>query len=100
MNVLERISILSTGGPVGAAEVAPFLPAPHPGPSPTPKYHPSDARPLRERLEDYERVLIQGALEGAAGNVAEAGRRLQTDRPNLYRRMKRLGLRNPDEVDA
>jgi two-component system nitrogen regulation response regulator NtrX len=28
----------------------------------------------------------------AAGNIAEAARRLKTDRPNLYRRMKRLGI--------
>ena len=33
-----------------------------------------------------------GALAATAGNVAEAARRLQTDRPNLYRRMRRLGL--------
>ena len=32
------------------------------------------------------------ALSSAGGNVAEAARRLKTDRPNLYRRMKRLGV--------
>jgi two-component system nitrogen regulation response regulator NtrX len=31
-------------------------------------------------------------MVGADGNIAEAARRLQTDRPNLYRRMKRLGI--------
>ena len=31
-------------------------------------------------------------LSVANGNVADAARRLQTDRPNLYRRMKRLGI--------
>jgi two-component system nitrogen regulation response regulator NtrX len=43
-------------------------------------------------LDDYERLLITRALTGASGNIAEAARRLQTDRPNLYRRMKRLGV--------
>jgi transcriptional regulator of acetoin/glycerol metabolism len=28
----------------------------------------------------------------AGGNVAEAARRLKTDRANLYRRMRRVGL--------
>ena len=32
------------------------------------------------------------ALDSADGNIAEAARRLQTDRPNLYRRIKRLGI--------
>jgi hypothetical protein len=31
--------------------------------------------------------------------MAEAGRRLKTDRPNLYRRMKRLGLRGREGDD-
>jgi two-component system nitrogen regulation response regulator NtrX len=93
MNVLERLAILNTGGPVGPEEVAALLPTPRPGPNAVPAYQEGDPRPLRDRLDDYERALIQGALEGAGGNVAEAGRRLQTDRPNLYRRMKRLGVR-------
>jgi two-component system nitrogen regulation response regulator NtrX len=95
MNVLERIAILSTGGPVGPAEVEKLLPVAIPGGASTPAYQEGDPRPLRDRLDDYERALIQGALDRSGGNVAEAGRRLETDRPNLYRRMKRLGLRAP-----
>ncbi|MGQ0650422.1 MAG: sigma-54-dependent transcriptional regulator [Gemmatimonadaceae bacterium] len=48
--------------------------------------------PLSGLLDDYERLLITRALAAAGGNVAEAARRLQTDRPNLYRRMKRLEI--------
>jgi DNA-binding NtrC family response regulator len=48
--------------------------------------------PLTDALDRYERELITDALAHAEGNVAEAARMLQTDRANLYRRMKRLGL--------
>jgi len=48
--------------------------------------------PLTETLDAYERDLIARSLASSGGNVAEAARRLQTDRPNLYRRMRRLGL--------
>ncbi len=93
MNILERLAILSGGGPVGAEGIAPLLPGQKVAPEATPTYQEGDPRPLRERLDDYERALIRGALAGASGKVAEAGRRLQTDRANLYRRMKRLGIR-------
>jgi two-component system nitrogen regulation response regulator NtrX len=97
MNILERLAILSTGDPVGHDEMVRILPVAPLGSASTPVYHQGDPRPLRDRLDDYERVLLQGALDGARGNVAEAGRRLQTDRPNLYRRMKRLRLRADGE---
>ena len=95
LNLVERLSILHPGDEVGAEDVARVLPTGG-GRAPVPGYADDDARPLRERLDDYERTLIEGALDAADGNVAEAGRRLQTDRANLYRRMKRLGLRDAD----
>jgi two-component system nitrogen regulation response regulator NtrX len=100
MNILERLTILTPGGPVGAQEVSRLLPVSAVGPAPIPPYQDGDHRPLRDRMDDYERALIQGALDGARGNVAEAGRRLKTDRPNLYRRMKRLGLRSDTEPET
>jgi two-component system nitrogen regulation response regulator NtrX len=48
--------------------------------------------PLTDSLDEYEKALILRALAAANGNIAEAARRLRTDRPNLYRRMKRLGI--------
>ena len=53
--------------------------------------------PLSDALDVYERQLISAALAESDGNVAEAARRLQTDRPNLYRRMRRLGLASSSE---
>jgi transcriptional regulator with GAF, ATPase, and Fis domain len=63
---------------------------------PAPRTHaqptPEPDRPLGDALDDYERTLITHALTAAQGNVAEAARRLRTDRPNLYRRMRRLDI--------
>jgi DNA-binding NtrC family response regulator len=86
-NLVERLSILS-GPTVDAAAVRSVLRG---GPMPPPL--PSAAvRPLTDALDEYERGLIAGALTQAQGNIAEAARVLQTDRANLYRRMRRLGL--------
>ena len=91
-NIVERLVILHAGQRVTPREVAQVLPS-------------SDASPVRpaglpdveavetsltELLDEYERALIVRALASAHGNIAEAARRLKTDRPNLYRRMKRL----------
>lgn len=98
LNLLERLAILHPSEPVDARSVRELLqPGRPPGAAPghaDPGYRDDDRRPLRERLDDYERVLVAGALEAAEGNVADAARRLQTDRANLYRRMDRLGLRD------
>ena len=91
MNLVERLAILAPGPEVRAADVAAVLPAAR---APSADGKPAlPAGSLTDLLDEYERELIRGALEAAEGSVAEAGRRLHTDRANLYRRMKRLGLR-------
>ena len=56
--------------------------------------------PLSEALDEFERSMITAAMARAEGNVAEAARVLRTDRANLYRRMRRLGIEKATEGDA
>jgi two-component system nitrogen regulation response regulator NtrX len=93
-NIVERLAILHAGQVVTAEQVREVLPMEREG-APTRAPLPDPAaldRPLAETLDEFERAVIVRALSSAGGNVAEAARRLKTDRPNLYRRMKRLGV--------
>ena len=103
-NIVERLAILHAGELVTAAHVRRVL-ADEPGESALAdaledavtagSALASDDVPLADALDAYERALIVRALAGAGGNVAEAARRLRTDRPNLYRRMRRLDVPLP-----
>jgi two-component system nitrogen regulation response regulator NtrX len=96
-NIVERLSIMQPGAEVTGARVREVLqPAATFGKAPSitvaaDEITTRDAS-LGDALDDYERRMIQNAIDSAHGNIAEAARRLQTDRPNLYRRMKRLGI--------
>jgi len=93
-NVIERLTIVEPDGPVTVASVDRVL-----GSSPrraAPRTPDADTPGLAAALDAYESELIRQALDEAAGNVAEAARRLETDRANLYRRMRRLGLSRND----
>ena len=96
-NIVERLAILHAGRPVTAANVREVLPASEQVPASAPPLPDAAAldRPLTETLDEYERTIILRALSVAGGNIAEAARRLKTDRPNLYRRMRRLGINAP-----
>jgi two-component system nitrogen regulation response regulator NtrX len=80
-NVCERLAILHRGQDVDDAAVHALLPRGE-----------AEDLPLTERLDAFEARQIEAALDASDGSVAEAARSLQTDRANLYRRMKRLGI--------
>jgi two-component system, NtrC family, nitrogen regulation response regulator NtrX len=98
-NLVERLSILS--GPVvdgpAVRQVIRGAPQPPPALSSVPA---PPGRPLSDALDEYERGLIVAALTQAQGNMAEAARALQTDRANLYRRMRRLGLEKSADLES
>ena len=54
----------------------------------------------RNLLDADALSIIEGALGVAEGNVAEAARILQTDRGNLYRRMRRLGILSESDTGS
>jgi two-component system, NtrC family, nitrogen regulation response regulator NtrX len=89
-NLIERLSILS-GPVVDAPAVRQVLRGSATG-TPMTSLMTLQGRSLTDALDDFERGLIAAALAQAEWNMAEAARILQTDRANLYRRMRRLGL--------
>jgi len=98
-NVVERLGILHAGSEITESDVRDVLP--HATASDVREeisavandaFPDTTSLPLSDALDSYERRLITTALAQSDGNIAEAARRLQTDRPNLYRRMRRLGL--------
>jgi len=96
---VERLAILHVGCAIDAAAVRAVLPIPRDTPPESAQLPDPSAleRPLSDTLDEYERTLITRALSTAGGNVPEAARRLKTDRPNLYRRMRRLGIATADD---
>jgi DNA-binding NtrC family response regulator len=85
-NLCERLAIMRAGQTVRATDLTALL-SPRPAPQPD-----EPELSLSARVDAFERRIIARSLHETGGSVAEAARRLQTDRPNLYRRMRRLGI--------
>ena len=101
-NIVERLAILHPGVEITGQHVEDVLIVDREKEEASPVTTPTRSQErigeelgpasLAERLDSFERAVIARALAEAGGNVADAARKLHTDRPNLYRRMKRLGI--------
>ena len=59
-----------------------------------------DGVPLKKRLTDIERSLIEQALEQADGNVSKTARILSVQRTTLIEKINKYDLKCKPEVDA
>ena len=82
-NFCERLAILNEGREVTGAAIAQLMPG---------EQASLNGGSLNDALDETEKRLILRALAECNGNVAEAAKHLQTDRANLYRRMRRLDI--------
>ncbi len=90
-NTIERLMILHEGEMVGVPEVESVVTG-------LPEQsvdiiEPGDGRSLREIVEAYEAMLLARELRNVDGVVSRVAERLNTDRANLYRKLKRYGLK-------
>ena len=90
-NTIERLMILHEGEEVGSTEVKNVL-AGQPGPA-IGTMEPGNGRSLREIVDEYEAMLLERELRKADGVVSRVADSLNTDRANLYRKLKRYGLK-------
>jgi len=99
-NVLERAAILARGAEIRSEDLPDLQPLAEPAPRQN-----GDAgaeavatnsgngeNALKQRVDSYERSLIQEALERAGGNQSEAARQLHVSRGTLAYKMKAYGL--------
>ena len=94
-NIVERTAIVHPGAEISAGTLSAILGSGSVSPRAQPETVADAVNEhggLSEALDEYERRIIESALANADGNIAEAARWLNTDRPNLYRRMRRLGI--------
>jgi DNA-binding NtrC family response regulator len=95
VHVLERACVMSASDVLDEADLA--LPPLAPAAASTTDEGPEGSLDLRASVEALERSLVRRALKRAAGNKAEAARLLGIARPQLYAKMKDLGI-DPDEA--
>jgi DNA-binding NtrC family response regulator len=87
-NTVERVLILSTEDPVGAAEVRAALP---PTTGTLRAAVPAEG-PLRELADAFERDVIRERLRLTGGHVTNAAKSLGLERSHLYKKCKQLGI--------
>lgn len=100
-NVVERLVVFSDNGEIQSDHLPfeldtsaslPLAPEQIGASTQTISIVKDDTRPLKERLEDYEKVILQEELKKVDGNKQLCAQSLQITRATLYNRLNRLGI--------
>lgn len=91
-NILERLSIMTQGNEIEAAEVRGVLGMLSDAKSPQntiQKHH----APLKVQLANFEASILQNSFNEYNGNVSRMAVALETDRANLYKKLQKYGIK-------
>jgi len=91
-NLIERLVIMTDGNEIGDFEVNKFLNRTEEAPE-NKKIDAYAQLPLRERLIQFEFDLLNEEFKQTSGNITQMALRLKTDRSNLSRKLKKLGIK-------
>lgn len=89
-NIVERLMLLATDGQVDLATVQLALPKIVPGAPGT--ANTLSAGPLADRVQSFEREVIQAELKRSHQNVTLAAKALGLERSHLYKKAEQLGI--------
>ncbi len=96
-NVTERLLIMSPTPMITSHDLPAFLRVTeHPGDEASSLSKKGPA-PLKEARSVFEKQHILNALEKKDWNIPQAAEMLQIERTHLYRKMKLLGIKSPEE---
>lgn len=92
-NTIERLVIMSDKVTIDAGEVREVLPAVSQDRTAIEDAAGSGDLSLRERLQRYERRVLEEGYARTKGNVSMLARMLKIDRANLHRKLKTYGIK-------
>jgi two-component system response regulator AtoC len=95
MHVVQRAAVMCGGEVIDAGDLPEAIQS---SPATAPASGSYETMPLREALAALEKRMIEGALERAGGNRAEAARILGIARPQLYTKLEEHGLSGRKEA--
>ncbi len=90
-NLMERIAIMTDAAEIDAAMINRILP--QAVATPLQDAPPDQSAGLKEQMNRFEKaILAQGMIE-CGGNISRLAEKLQTDRANLYKKLRQYGLK-------
>jgi two-component system nitrogen regulation response regulator NtrX len=97
-NFVERLIIMNDGRTIGEREVVDALPAGQALDASSgtagndPESHGPEGLSLKQQIGNFEKAVLMREYSAVNGHISELARRLNTDRANLYRKLREHGI--------